>query len=71
MPRKPRNCLRCGQGFLSTWAGHRLCGPCHDKNNETGPLRDHFKPIPRQPTGTEQRVMEKRRRDKRKAEGDE
>jgi len=25
---KMRECLRCGDDFMSTWAGHRICDGC-------------------------------------------
>ncbi|MSO80623.1 MAG: hypothetical protein EXQ97_03065 [Alphaproteobacteria bacterium] len=25
---KPRQCLRCGTPFSSSWAGERICGRC-------------------------------------------
>lgn len=27
-PPKRRQCLRCGTGFESEWAGHRVCARC-------------------------------------------
>ena len=27
-----RACLRCDRAFLSTWAGHRLCDPCRERD---------------------------------------
>ena len=34
---KIRSCLKCGQDFRSTWAGHRICFACRRKNRKIGP----------------------------------